>query len=88
MSILGGGLTGVKDRTVPLAAIQRANYPVFAPGSFEILAADSIDKLMAKEKHHSHRSRQMPFCVRGELPIPFVVSRVIPFVVSSLSRSW
>ena len=38
-SILGGGLTGVKNRTFPLVAIQRANNPVFTPRSFENLAA-------------------------------------------------
>ncbi len=73
-SILGGGLTGVKNRAVPLIAIQQANNPVFAPRSFEILTANFIGKLMASEEQDSHRSRQMPFCVRGERPIPFVVS--------------
>ena len=44
-SILGGGLTGVKNRTVPLVAIQRANNPVSAPRSFEILTAGPLDRL-------------------------------------------
>ena len=73
-SILGGGLTGVKNRTVPSVAIQRADNLVSAQRSFENVAANSIDKLMAEEKRDSPRSRQMPFCVRGERPIPFVVS--------------
>ncbi len=73
-SILGGGLTGVKNRTVPLVPIQRAGYPVFSPRSFEILTANSADMLTAKEKQDSHHSRQMPFRASGEYPIPLVVS--------------
>ena len=94
-SILGGGLTGVKNLTVPSVAIQRADNLVSAQRSFENLAANSIDKLMAEEKRDSHRSGRCLselvvsalsrswsalYPVRGERPIPFVVS--------GLSRSW
>ena len=47
-SILGGGLTGVKNVTVPLVAIQRADNLVSALRSFENLAAYSTDKLMVE----------------------------------------
>ena len=47
-SILGGGLTGVKNLTVPLVAIQRADNLVSALRSFEDLVAYSADKLMVE----------------------------------------
>ena len=57
-SILGGGLTGVKNLTVPLVEIQRANNLVSALRSFENLAAYSTDKLMAEDNGtHTVRGR-------------------------------
>ena len=47
-SILGGGLTGVKNLTVPLVAIHRADNLVSALRSFENLATYSTDKLMGE----------------------------------------
>ena len=47
-SILGGGLTGVKNLTVPLVAIQRADNLVSALRSCANLAAYSTDKLMVE----------------------------------------
>ncbi len=47
-SIFGGGLTGVKNLTVPLVAIQRADNLVSALRSFENLAAYFTDKLMVE----------------------------------------
>ena len=55
-SILGGGLTGVKNLTVPLVAIQWADNLVSALRSFENLAAYSTDKLMV-EQHGTHSVR-------------------------------